>query len=128
MNGLFSTDCVAEILKGYYPFYMFNQLYRLGTAVPVCRESEDIWAAGAKGNGRAVMLSYFNDEDGSPDKEVKVTFKNIENPNGVRLEYHCLDGSHDAELVREEIFTASEFSSYIKMPLYSTWLLKVVPL
>jgi hypothetical protein len=30
--------------------------------------------------------------------------------------------------VREEIFTATEFASYVKMPLYSTYLLKIVKL
>ena len=72
--------------------------------------------------------TFFNDDDGAPEKEVKVSFRNVENPNGVRLEYYCLDANHDAELVREEIFTSTEFASYIKMPLYSTWLLKIVSL
>jgi hypothetical protein len=30
--------------------------------------------------------------------------------------------------VREEIFTSTDFAAYIKMPLYSTYLLKVVKL
>lgn len=128
MNGLFCTDRISECLKGYYPFRMFNELYKQKCAVEVVRESTDVWAAGAKGSQQNVMLSYFNDDDGSPDKEVKVTFKNVANANGVRLEYYCLDGEHDAEIVREEIFTAKEFSSYIKMPLFSTWLLKIVSL
>lgn len=129
MNGLFNTDRITEILKGYYPFYFFNQLYRAGTAIEVERASEDVWAAGAKGDGQMVMLSYYRDEDDAPaSKEVKVTFRNVENPNGVRLEYYCLDEDHDAALVREEIFTATEFSSYLTMPLHSTWLLKAVAL
>ena len=33
MNGMFSTDFVCDRLKGYYPFYMFNALYQLGTEV-----------------------------------------------------------------------------------------------
>jgi hypothetical protein len=74
------------------------------------------------------MLSYFNDDDTAPEKTVKVEFHNVQNKNGVRLEYYCLDESHDAELVREEIFTSTEFASYVKMPLFSTWLLKIVPI
>ena len=42
MNSLFSTDFVFERLKGYYPFYMFNQLYGLDRAVEVERESADV--------------------------------------------------------------------------------------
>lgn len=74
------------------------------------------------------MLSYYNDDDGAPEKTVKVEFKNVENQNGIRLEYHCLDQAHDCELIREEIFTASEFASYIKMSLNSTYLLKIISL
>ncbi|MBQ8340419.1 MAG: hypothetical protein IJY16_08240 [Clostridia bacterium] len=128
MNGLFSTDFVFERLKGYYPFYMFNQLYRQEKAVAVEREGDDVWAVAAKGTEQNVMLTYYNDDDGSPAKDVKVTFQNVENKNGVRLEYYCLDENHDAELVREEIFTATEFAAYIKMPLFSTYLLKIVAL
>ena len=128
MNGLFCTDYIFECLKGYYPFYMFNQLYKLDTAVAVDRQSADVWAVAAKGAEQNVMLTYFNDDDNAPAKDVKVTFKNVENKNGVRLEYYCLDENHDAALVREEIFTATEFSSYINMPLFSTYLLKIVAL
>ena len=128
MNGLFSTDCVFERLKGYYPFYMFNQLYRLDSAVEVERDSLDVWAAAAKGDEQNVMLSYFNDDDHAPEKTVKVEFKNVENKGGVKLEYYCLDAEHDCELVREEIFTSGEFAAYIKMPLFSTYLLKIVRL
>lgn len=128
MNSLFSTDYVSECLKGYYPFYMFNQLYRLESEVEAECDGDSIWTCAAKGSEQNVMIAYYNDDDSLPEKEVKVTFKNVDNPNGVRLEYYCLDGEHDAELVRDEIFTAKEFSSYLKLPLFSTYLLKIVNL
>ena len=126
MNSLFCTDFVFERLKGYYPFYMFNQLYKLDNAVEVERDSEDVWAVAATGNEQSVMLAYYQDDDTAPEKTVKVEFKNVENKNGVKLEYYCLDETHDCELVREEIFTATEFAAYIKMPRCSTYLLKIV--
>ena len=126
MNSLFSTDFVFERLKGYYPFYMFNQLYVQDNAVEVQRESEDVWAVAAAGEEQNVIISYYSDDDTFGEKTVKVEFKNVKNENGVRLEYYCLDGDHDCELVREEIFTASDFAAYIKMPLFSTYLLKIV--
>ena len=92
------------------------------------RQSADVWAAAAKGAEQNVMLSYFNDDDNAPEKEVKVSFKNVDNRYGVKLEYYLLDETHDAALVREEIFTATEFASYIKMPLFSTYLLKIAKL
>ena len=128
MNSLFSTDFVYERLKGYYPFYMFNQIYQLDQAVEVKRESSDVWAVGGKGEEQNVMLSYYTDDDNAPEKTVKVEFKNVSNTGTVKLEYYCLDENHDCEIVREEIFTSSNFASYIKMPRCSTYLLKIVRL
>jgi hypothetical protein len=128
MNSMFSTDLIFIRLKGYYPFYMFNQLYRQGNAVAVARDSADVWAAAAKGEEQNVMLTYYNDDDTAPEKTVKVEFKNVENAKGVRLEYYCLDADRDCELVREEIFTATDFAAYVKMPLNTTYLLKIVAL
>lgn len=82
----------------------------------------------AKGDEQNVMVAYFQDDDEVPEKTVKVGFKNVKNTNGVKLEYYCLDESHDCELVREEIFTANEFSAYIKMSNCTTYLLKIIQL
>ena len=127
MNGMFCTDRISETLKGYHPFWMFNQLYRLDTAVAVERDSADVWAAAAASDTEQnVMVAYYNDDDNAPEKQVKVSFANAK--NGVRLEYYLLDENHDAELVREEIFTADNFAAYLKMPLNSVYLLKAVAL
>lgn len=130
MNGMFDSDIISVILKGYYPFYMFNQLYREKTQLEsVVTGADDVWAAAASDNSGAVMFTYYNDDDNAePTKDVKVTFKNVKSENGVRLEYYIHGKDNDCELIREEIFTAEEFSSYVKMPLYSTYLLKVVKL
>ena len=55
-------------------------------------------------------------------------FRNVKNTKKVRLQYYCLDENHDCELVKEEIFSGNDFSAYIKMPLYSTYLLKITNL
>ena len=128
MNSLFATDFVCDRLKGYYPFWMFNKLYQQKQAAPVEIAGEAVYAAAAKGEEHCIMLSYFDDDDEAPARDVKVTFKNVENKNGVRLEYYCLDETHDAEVVREEIFTATEFSAYLTLPRHSTYLLRAVPL
>lgn len=127
MNGMFCTDFVCECLKGYYPFYMFNQLYCQGSAVEA-KGTDTVWVTAARGKEQLVMLSYYTDDDSAPAKDVRINFQNVENPNGVRLEYYCLDETHNCELIREELFGAYEFSSYITMPLHSTWLLKIVSL
>ena len=125
MNSMFCTDFVFECLKGYYPFYMFNQLYQQGQAAEFSLEGNDIWAAAAVGEEQNLMLSYYNDDVSSPEKTVKIDFKNVKNPNALRLECYCLDAEHDCTLVKEEIFSGSDFSVYLKMPLYSTYLLKL---
>ena len=130
MNGMFDSDIVTILLKGYYPFYMFNQLYKEKTQVEsTVTDASDVWAAAAYGNEGALMFTYYNDDDNAPEsKEVKVTFKNVKSENGVRLEYYLHGKENDCELLREEIFTAEEFSAYVKMPLNSTYLMKVVKL
>ncbi|MBQ3064246.1 MAG: hypothetical protein IJC99_05560 [Clostridia bacterium] len=128
MNSLFNTDLICECLKGYYPFYMFNQLYRQKESVAVETEGDCVWAAAAAGEEQCVMLTHFEDNDEAPAREVKVLFENVENKNGVRVEYYLLDADHDAALVREEIFTASEFAAYLTLPLFSTYLIKIIPL
>ena len=128
MNSLYCTDFVFECLKGYYPFWMFNQLYRQEHEVESSVEGDGIWVGAAKGEEQNVMLSYFDDDDNAPAKQVKVHFKGVANPNGVRLEYYLLDENHDGSLVREEIFTATDFAAYLTMPLHSTYLLKIVSL
>lgn len=128
MNGMFNSDIVCKCLKGYYPFYMFNQLYTQKTSVDVQHNSSDLWACAAKGDEQNTMLTYFTNDDTAPSKNVKVTFKNVENPGMVKLEYYLLDEDHNAEIVREEIFTSTEFSTYITMPRQSTYLFKIVKL
>lgn len=126
MNGMFNTDIVAKCLKGYYPFYMFNQLYTQKTSVEASGNGDGLWACAAKGDEQNTMLAYFDNDDTAPSRDVKVTFKNVTNSGKVKLEYYLLDEDHNAELVREEIFTATEFSTYITMPRQSTYLFKIV--
>lgn len=51
-------------LKGYYPFKMFNILYKFGTGCKCTSANESIYADAAKDeNSSAVMVSYFTDDD-----------------------------------------------------------------
>ena len=126
MNGMFDSDIVTVILKGYYPFYMFNQLYRLGNEAESASDTQDVWCCAASGDEQNTMVTYFNDDDSSPERRVKVSFKNVKTDGKVRLEYYLHDKDHDCELIREEIFTAGEFAAYVTMPLNSTYLFKIV--
>ena len=108
---------------------MFNQLYRLGNEVASESDTEDVWVAAANGDGEAAaMVTYYNDDDSAGEKAVKISFGGVSAPNGVRLEYYLHDKDHDCELMREEIFTADTFAAYVKMPLNSTYLFKIIKL
>lgn len=62
-DGLFDFYTL-EPLKGYYPFRMFNELYRLGTACKCEVDGKELYAAAAKDEDKnAVMLSYYTDDD-----------------------------------------------------------------
>ena len=126
MNCLFDSDMVHRVRKGYYAFKMFNEIYKQKNAVEVVRETEDVWAVAAKGDEQCVMLTYFNDaDDACKEKEIKIEFNNVENKNGVILEYYLLDENNDQKIVREEKFTSTDFASYVKIPLYGSYLLKI---
>lgn len=125
MNGMYSTDLVSETLKGYHPFYMFNKLYMAGEQVEGVSDSEFIQCVGATGDEKYLMLSYFDDEDKEKTKDIKIEFKNVNHGGKVRLEYYLLDETHDNALIREEIFTANEFSAYVTVKNYSVMLLKI---
>jgi len=123
-NGLFSTDMVCDKLKGYYPFWMFNQLYCEGTSVRAESDDSDIFTAAATGENQAVMLSYFNDDDASKEKTVTVELKNTK--AGDKLEIYLLDEQHNCELLRREPITESTHTVSLHMPIYATALLKTV--
>lgn len=130
MNSMFNTDFVCDKLKGYYPFYMYNALYKQQNIVEAKSDSPTLYVAAASGQEQNVMLTYFDDEDdsASSSREVKIEFSNVKNNSRVKVEYYVLDNDNDCKLIREEIFTSNDFSSYITVSLYSTHLIKIVNL
>ncbi len=124
MNGLFNTDFVYEKLKGYYPFLMFNELYKLGGGVKAVTDADDLYALAAKNEtDGAVMMTYFNDDDNAPQQTVEVALNGLSGTSEV--EFYILDSEHDLSLFRKETFHSSECSSVITMPLHSSVLIKV---
>jgi len=96
-NGLFDFYTL-EPLKGYYPFKMFNELYRLGDACKCTVDGKDLYAAAAKGEcGKAVMLSYYTDDDSCKEPiDIRLDFIGSDEAYEMLL----LDKEHDAELVK----------------------------
>ena len=97
LNGMFDFY-TFRVMKGYYPFKMFNELYRLGNSCSVSTEDKDIYAAAAKdeAGNQAIMLCYYTDDDTAAQKKTL----QLDVTGGARCyEMYLLDGNTDAELV-----------------------------
>ena len=93
INGLFNFY-TNEKMKGYYPFWLFSKLYKLGAHVKTSSDAEDIYAVAAKNDDKsAIMLTYFTNDTEAVEKEV--TLKLDEKANSYSL--LLLDDAHDAE-------------------------------
>ncbi len=112
--------------KTYYALKAFGELARLGKNVETEYSAENLYTvASTDGKEGAVIITYFDDEIKSGSKKVKLNFKNALFADKVKVEYYLIDDNHNLEIVREEIFTADEFSSYLDVELYSTYLIKI---
>ena len=119
MNGLFNTDFVNECLKGYYPFRMFNELYKLKTCVKVECDSDEVYACAAKNDGKAaIMLTHFSDDDSTALKEVTINLKEF---SAKKAEIYLLDENNDLNLSAEK--DLNEGSIVLSLPLFSSYLI-----
>ena len=126
MNGMFATDMICERLKGYYPFYMFNQLYVLDSSVSATTDDNDVYACAAVGEGEAaVMLTHYSDDDEKGEVEVEVDLSGFSSESGCVIEYYLLDGAHDLELVGKATYYGERFAPVFKMPNLSSYLIKI---
>ena len=120
--GLFHTDFVYECLKGYYPFKMFNELYKLDNAVVVENDDNLLSAAAIGEDKAAVIFTHFCDEDSTPAEKVKLNMQGFGGENGVKASYYLLDFDKDLELVKEEILAGDNFATVLESELYSSYL------
>lgn len=124
MNGMFHNVFVNECLKGYYPFKMFNELYKLKNCVDLNSDNNDIKACGAVSddeNELDVMISYFNDDDNAPTEKIELNFESFSKKADIQI--FVLDEEHDMDIMKEEKITDGKIS--IDIPLYTTYLVKV---
>ncbi len=123
MNGMFCTDWVCENLKGYYPFRMFNELYKKDYAVRVERkDAENIYLAAAKDKqgDTSIMLTYFDNDERQAECDVEIRLEGASSKR--TAEIYLLDENHDMELVdTKEV----EDKLVLKMSLFSTVLINL---
>jgi len=125
MNGMFSTDFICDCLKGYYPFRMFNELYKLGRSAHVGAQ-KPLYACAAQRDARAcVMLTHYEDDDAAGALDVALRMSGLPGGKGVRAKYYLLDRERDMQLVREEVFTGQECTAVLRMENLSTVLVEI---
>lgn len=124
-NCLFDALIPSQILKGYYTFKMFNELYKLSTAADISQTNDIYTAAARNGQKAAILLTHYNNDDATAPQTVKVDMQGLHGENGVRARYYLLDQNHSMELVKEEIFSGDAFSTVIHMKLFDTLLIKL---
>ncbi len=123
-NGLFDTD-TKRILKGYYPFKMFNSLYRLGTAVKIGDLPKGIYAAAAtNGKTHGLLLTRFDDaaEPGSAAEPVTVTLSLLPDKQ-YRVRKYLLDA--ESSMKESEEALAPDGRLAVSCPMYTVLYLEI---
>ena len=74
-NGLFDYYTM-EPLKGYYPFYIFSNLYELGTHTLSESDDECVYAVcSSDGEKHRAMVTYYSEKDDDGPKFVRISIK-----------------------------------------------------
>ena len=108
--GLWDTDTHRD-LPTYYTYLAFDALKQLGTAV-YGENGDHLYALGATdGKNGGILVSHFDQEDGSPTREGVISVRGIDLAEGesLRVRVKLLDESHRLDVIREDIFTAGSF-------------------
>jgi hypothetical protein len=109
-----------EPLKGYYPFKMFGELYRMGNYVRPEYEESSVYCVAAIGEDKAgVMMTNFNDDDTAPAETVRLVTKGVE---GRTASLYVLDGENDMTLQDTFVLGAE---TELTVPLYSVFYLQI---
>lgn len=80
-NGLWDMYTYAE-LKGYYPFFIFANLYELGTQVENISDDENVYVVAAKNKERVgAMITYYAENDNENGKIVEIDVEGYDMSN-----------------------------------------------
>ena len=118
-NSMFHTDYKTP-LKGYYPFKMFNELYKMGNFVRPEYEEAPIYCTAAIGDGGAgIMLTNYSDDDNAGAQTVTLKLNGVA---GKTAEIYTLDNEKDCELTNT--LTLSDELT-LELPLFTTVCIKI---
>lgn len=124
-NGMFDDMAVGRVLKGYYPFPMFNTLYRLGSCVEVSAD-KNLYLCGAKNDeDGAVAISHFNDDDNALPVDCNIDISGFGGENGVEVEIFVLDKTKNLESAGKITYYSDKFGLHLNIPNFTSYLLKL---
>ena len=125
-NGIFGTDVPSDILKGYYPFYNFNKLYKIGESVFVSSDDKDIVVSGAyKGGKGGLLITHYDEDDLTPPKDISITLKFPEDGK-YKLTYYLTDAEKDNAIVKEELVSGKKASLNLFVRLFDCYYVEII--
>lgn len=125
-NGMFDDMVVGRVLKGYYPFPMFNTLYRLGRCVQTTVSDGDAYVCAAKNEEEAaIIVTRFNDDDAAPAETVLVEMNGFGSEAGVEVEVFVLDDVRNLESAGRMTYYGDRFAIEMAVPNFTSYLLKL---
>ena len=102
-----------------------RDIVKLGNAAK-CKCDSDLYAiAAADEKESALLLTYYNDDEKSEDKSVRIEISGARLSECVKAEFYLINEEKDLELVREEYFTSDKFALIANIKNYDTYLIKL---
>ena len=117
MNGMFDTDFLTP-LKGYYPFKMFNEHYKMGESVTPEYQENPLYCTAAKDDTKmGIMLTNFDENDQAPTQNVTLSLTGLR--KGAKIEKYILDETYDCELTETIDVTDEKMDITFDLPLFT---------
>jgi len=126
-NGLFDFMQIGKVTTtAYYAFPMFNELYKLGTAVEVISNVPNAHVCAAKnGDEAAIVMTSYNDDDSTEARFLSLEMAGFSAENGTEAEIYLLDAAHDLTLMQRTVFYGDRFIWEPQVPNFTCYLIKL---
>ncbi len=126
-NGLFDFLQVGKVTTtAYFPFPMFNELYRLGSYVACSSDDADAHVCAARNETEAaVVLTHYNDDDSTEPKFIQLDISGLASEGGVEAEIYLLDANHDLTLIQKAVIYGDRFVWDPSVPNFTCYLIKL---
>lgn len=127
-NGMFNFNQMGGKVTttAYFPFPMFNELYKLGTSVESASDGEGVYVSAAKNeNEAAVIFTHYNDDDSAEPKFITLELDGFSSDNGVEAKIYLLDNEHDLTFVQRTVYLGERFIWEPSVPNFTSYLVKL---